>query len=50
MATVERVAPAVAPVAHGGLGGLAIELLPALVIVALGLTLWLRSRKEENEP
>ena len=49
MASFERVA-AVVPVGHGGLGGLVVELLPALVIVALGLAVWLRSRREENEP
>jgi hypothetical protein len=36
--------------AHGGLGGLVVELLPALAIVALALVVWLRSRKEGGEP
>ncbi len=50
MAPLERVGvEEVQVLAHGGLGGLVVELLPALAIVALALALWLRSRKESGE-
>jgi hypothetical protein len=35
-------------VAHGGTAGLAVELAAAIGIAALGLTAWLKTRKERH--
>ena len=35
--------------AHGGWGGLAVELASALAIVALGLALWVGNRRDRSD-
>jgi hypothetical protein len=35
--------------AHGGWGGLAVELASALAIVVLGLALWVGNRRERSD-
>lgn len=36
-------------VAHGGVGGLAVELASALAIVALGLAVWVGNRRDRSD-
>ena len=35
--------------AHGGTGGLLVELLPIVAIVAIGLVVWARSRRARED-
>jgi hypothetical protein len=35
--------------AHGGWGGLAVELASALAIIALGLAVWVGNRRERSD-
>jgi hypothetical protein len=35
-------------IAHGGAVGLVIEIVPALLLVALGLSVWLRDRRRSS--
>lgn len=35
--------------AHGGVGGLAVELASALAIVALGLAVWIGNRRDHSD-
>jgi hypothetical protein len=41
---VDPLAALTVPLAHGGLGGLLVELAAALAIVALGLAFWVGNR------